>query len=57
MPIVSELNKESLNFNHSERLADYKQLRGGIEFTENIPKSETGKIMRKELKKMAGVVD
>lgn len=51
------LSMEDINAFVKERLADYKQLRGGVEFVESIPKSETGKIVRKELRKMAGVVD
>nr|XP_039266582.1 luciferin 4-monooxygenase-like isoform X2 [Styela clava] len=34
-------------------LADYKQLRGGIQFVDKIPKSKLGKIDRIELKKLA----
>lgn len=36
-------------------LSDLKQLRGGIEFVQSIPKSETGKIARLQLKRMAAV--
>ena len=32
------------------RLADFKQLLGGVEFVERIPKSASGKILRKELR-------
>ncbi|KAJ6586948.1 hypothetical protein DFH09DRAFT_1142057 [Mycena vulgaris] len=35
------------------RLASHKQLRGGVEFVETIPKSPSGKILRKELRVMA----
>ena len=34
-------------------LAPYKQLRGGVEFLEEIPKSLSGKILRKELRETA----
>jgi acyl-CoA synthetase (AMP-forming)/AMP-acid ligase II len=34
-------------------LAPYKQLRGGVEFLEEIPKSASGKILRKELRDKA----
>jgi 4-coumarate--CoA ligase len=33
--------------------ADYKQLRGGVVFLEAIPKSPSGKILRKDLREMA----
>ncbi|XP_077991035.1 uncharacterized protein LOC144445370 [Glandiceps talaboti] len=33
-----------------ERVAPYKTLRGGVEFTDQIPKSGSGKILRKALK-------
>jgi len=36
----------------SEHVAAFKQLSGGIEFIEKIPKSAAGKILRKELTKM-----
>ncbi|KAJ7770220.1 hypothetical protein DFH07DRAFT_1004431 [Mycena maculata] len=35
------------------RLANYKQLRGGVEFVAAIPKSPSGKILRKDLRVMA----
>jgi 4-coumarate--CoA ligase len=34
-------------------LAQHKQLRGGVVFLEAIPKSPSGKILRRELKDMA----
>lgn len=36
-----------------ERLADYKQLRGGVAFIEEIPKSAIGKMLRRELRERA----
>jgi len=35
------------------RLASHKQLRGGVEFVAAIPKSPSGKILRKDLRAMA----
>ena len=34
-------------------LADYKRLRGGVVFQDEIPKSASGKILRKDLKASA----
>ncbi|KUJ14714.1 acetyl-CoA synthetase-like protein [Mollisia scopiformis] len=36
-----------------KNIADYKQLRGGVVFMEAIPKSPSGKILRKDLREMA----
>lgn len=36
-----------------DRLADYKQLRGGVAFIEEIPKSAIGKMLRRELRERA----
>lgn len=35
-----------------EKLSSYKYLRGGIKFVDFIPKSDSGKILRKKLKEM-----
>lgn len=34
-------------------MASYKQLRGGVVFLQAIPKSASGKILRRELRDMA----
>jgi len=36
----------------SEHVAPYKKLRGGVAFIDEIPKSASGKILRKELQKI-----
>ncbi|KAF9888237.1 hypothetical protein FE257_008806 [Aspergillus nanangensis] len=40
-----------------ERLVRYKQLRGGIVWTERIPKSPSGKILKRELRERVASVD
>ena len=35
----------------AERVAPQKKLRGGVEFVDKIPKSASGKILRKDLRK------
>lgn len=37
----------------SSRVADFKQLKGGIRFVDELPKNATGKLLRKTLKEMA----
>lgn len=44
--------QEVLDF-AKQNLAEYKQLRGGVQFMEEIPKSASGKILRKDLRLMA----
>jgi 4-coumarate--CoA ligase len=36
-----------------ERVAEYKQLRGGVVFVDAIPKNASGKILKKDLRAMA----
>jgi acyl-CoA synthetase (AMP-forming)/AMP-acid ligase II len=35
----------------AEKLSEHKQLKGGIVFTDSIPRSAAGKILKRELKK------
>lgn len=35
-----------------KKVAEYKRLRGGVQFVESVPKSPTGKILRRELKQL-----
>merc|ERR1719154_938796 len=46
------LTEESVNSFMREQVSSHKQLMGGIEFVQNIPKSAAGKILRKDLKLM-----
>ena len=48
-----DLKKDDLHNFISSRVAPHKQLVGGIEFVEQLPKNPTGKLLRRELKKMA----
>ena len=46
------VTEEIINIYMKEQVSDHKQLVGGIEFVESIPKSAAGKILRKDLKLM-----
>ena len=46
----SALSKEDVHKFLAEHVSDHKKLRGGIEFIEAIPKSPSGKILRRLLK-------
>lgn len=49
----SNVTEEELKKLVADSLADYKQLTGGVVFIDDLPKSHAGKILRKDLKKMA----
>lgn len=53
VPQGKDLKKDELNAFVAARVAPHKQLAGGIEFVEQLPKNPTGKLLRKELRKMA----
>ena len=46
------ITEESINNWLQIKVVDYKQLSGGIVFIENLPKSATGKVLRKVLKEL-----
>ncbi|CAH2056390.1 unnamed protein product, partial [Iphiclides podalirius] len=48
----SDVTEADLKKYVSEKLSNHKHLRGGVRFVDTIPKSLTGKILRKELRKM-----
>nr|XP_039266650.1 probable 4-coumarate--CoA ligase 5 isoform X2 [Styela clava] len=50
---LSSVSSDELLELIKRELVDYKQLRGGIQFVDKIPKSKLGKIDRIELKKLA----
>ena len=47
-----DLEDELRNF-VKDRVASFKQLRGGVRFVNSLPKSTAGKVLRKNLKEMA----
>ena len=47
---VTDLDEDAVHKFIEAEVADYKQLRGGIEFIEAIPKSAAGKILRRQLR-------
>ena len=47
-----ELAKELIEFVH-DRVSQHKRLRGGVVFIDEIPKSGSGKILRRVLKELA----
>lgn len=49
----NKINEEMIKAWVKERVAGYKQLRGGVLFIDTIPKSPSGKILRKDLRVMA----
>ncbi|MPC10485.1 putative acyl-coenzyme A synthetase [Portunus trituberculatus] len=53
VPRENSLKKDDLHAFIASRVAPHKQLAGGIEFVDQLPKNPTGKLLRKELKKMA----
>lgn len=50
VPRDSSLSKEDIFQYVSDKVAPHKQLKGGVEFLDSIPKSQTGKILRRELR-------
>ena len=50
VPSSADVSVESVQEFLSGRLAKYKQLTGGIVIMESLPKSPTGKVLRKELR-------
>lgn len=48
-----KLSKEDIEGFAAKRLARHKHLTGGVHIVDKIPKTMTGKILRRELKKVA----
>ena len=54
--VVADKNKiseEDIKNLVKEKLAPYKQLRGGVIYMDEIPRNTVGKILRKDLREMA----
>lgn len=49
----SKISEEEVKKFIFDRLAAYKQLRGGVVFVKDLPKSAIGKILRRELREQA----
>jgi len=49
----NEISETEIKDFVKQRVAGHKQLRGGVVFVKVIPKSPSGKILRKDLRKMA----
>lgn len=49
----AKLSEEDVKKYVAERLAQYKQLRGGVRFVDELPKSAVGKLLRRELRERA----
>jgi 4-coumarate--CoA ligase len=49
----SEVTEDEIKTFVAERLAPYKQLRGGVVFVKELPKSAIGKILRRTLRDQA----
>ncbi|KAL7633058.1 UNVERIFIED_CONTAM: hypothetical protein RMT77_016634 [Armadillidium vulgare] len=47
-----EVSEEELQNFMKDKLSQFKQLKGGIKFVQSLPKSENGKILKRELKLM-----
>lgn len=47
------ITEEDIKSFVKKNVADYKQLRGGVVFVDTIPKSPSGKILRKDLRAIA----
>lgn len=47
------ISEEEIHHFVNSRVARYKRLRGGVVFIDQIPKTASGKILRKDLRKLA----
>lgn len=49
----SKISEDEIKAFVKSRLADYKQLRGGVVFVDDLPKNPVGKLLRRELRDRA----
>lgn len=52
VPTRRDLSEEDIKKFVAAKVSEYKQLKGGVKFLSSIPKSPSGKILRRELKVM-----
>jgi acyl-coenzyme A synthetase/AMP-(fatty) acid ligase len=50
VPRRPDISEEDLKNFVAAKVSEYKQLKGGVQFVTSIPKSPSGKILRRELK-------
>ena len=50
---LTKISEEEVKKFIADRLAQYKQLRGGVMFVDEIPKNAIGKFLRRELRERA----
>lgn len=53
VPVNKEVKGEELQAFVASKFARHKHLVGGVKFVKELPKNQTGKLLRIELKKMA----
>jgi len=46
-------NKYFFSLRHLDQLSQYKRLRGGVVFVNSLPKTASGKVVRRELKNIS----
>jgi acyl-coenzyme A synthetase/AMP-(fatty) acid ligase len=50
VPKGAKISKEEVEKYVAEKVSEYKQLKGGVEFITSVPKNPSGKILRRVLK-------
>jgi acyl-CoA synthetase (AMP-forming)/AMP-acid ligase II len=50
VPKSPKISEEEVKNYVADKLSEYKQLKGGVEFLASVPKSPSGKILRRVLK-------
>lgn len=48
----SQINAENIKEYVASKVANYKRLTGGVVFVEGLPRTNSGKLLRRELRKM-----